>query len=66
MMLCVKQIKYKKHTEFVLGVKAIANSLLVVGDVMSEQDQIDSTLNLFVMQIYGAHEPQSLYMMWRH
>lgn len=47
-------------TEFVLRVKAIANSLLVVGDVVFEQDQIDFILNehpedfnYFVMKMYA-------------
>src|SRR3954470_9683143 len=48
-------------TEYVLRIKAIANSLLAVGDSITEQDQIDSILeglpeeyNPFVMQMYGS------------
>ena len=47
-----------------LRVKVTANSLLAVGDIVSEQDQIDLILNglpeefnLFVMKMYGDHEP---------
>ncbi|KAI5386410.1 hypothetical protein KIW84_072803 [Lathyrus oleraceus] len=54
--------------EFVLCAKAIANSLLVVGDAVSEHDQIDFILNdlheesnPLVMQMYDVHEPESLY-----
>lgn len=54
--------------EYVRRVKTIANLLLVVGNVVSEQDQIDSILdglpevyNLFVMQMYGTTEPICLY-----
>lgn len=46
-----------------LRIKAIANSLLAVGDSISEQDQIDSILdglpeeyNPFVMQMYESTE----------
>lgn len=38
----------KSITEFVLRIKAIANTLLAVGDSISEQDQIDSILATFV------------------
>lgn len=43
----LKSIKKGNHsvTEFVLRVKAIADSLLVIDDVVSEQDQVDSILN---------------------
>lgn len=54
--------------EFVLCAKAIANSLLVVGDVVSEHDQIDFILNdlheesnPLVIPMYDVHEPESLY-----
>src|SRR4051812_48064070 len=57
----------KNITEFVLRIKAIANSLLAVGDVITEQDQIDSILNglpeeysPFVMQMYGCPIPPTL------
>lgn len=46
--------------EYVLRVKVISNSLFVVGDSISEQDQIHSILDglpeeydSFIMQIYG-------------
>ena len=55
-------------TEYFLCVKAISNLLLVVGDVFPEPDQIDSILdglleeyNMFVVQMYGTSEPQTLY-----
>lgn len=55
-------------TEFLLRVKAIANSLLAVGDVLSKKDQVDLILdglpkeyNSFVMQMYGMAEPPTLY-----
>ena len=57
----------KSITEFLLRIKAIANSLLAVGDSISEQDQIDYILdgrleeyNPFVMQMYGSPESPSL------
>lgn len=67
------ELKYIKKgnisiTEVVLRVKDIVNSLLTVGDIVSEQDQIDSIFdglpkeyNLNVIQMYGITEPQSLY-----
>lgn len=55
-------------TEYVLRVKAIANSLLSVGDVVSEQDHIHSILdgsledyNPFVMKMYETTKTFSLY-----
>lgn len=46
--LCVELKSIKKGnsniTEFVMHVKAKVNSLLVVGDIIYEQDQIDSIL----------------------
>lgn len=55
-------------TKYVFRVKAIANSLLVVGDSVSEQSKIDSILyglpkeyNPFVMKIYGIMKCISLY-----
>lgn len=57
----------KSNSEFVLRIKAIANTLLAVGDSISEQDQIDSILdglleecNPFVMQMYESTKPSSL------
>ncbi|CAI8596770.1 unnamed protein product [Vicia faba] len=54
-------------TEFLLRIKVIANSLLAVGDLITEQDQIDSILNglpeeynPFVMQKYGCPVPPTL------
>lgn len=51
-----------------LHVKTISNSLLVVGDVVSKQDQVGSILdglseeyNSFVMQMYGMSGPPTLY-----
>lgn len=48
-------------SEYMLGIKSIVNFLLVVGDSISEHDQINFILdglskeyNLFVMQIYGS------------
>lgn len=50
----------KPITEFVLRIKVIVNSLLVVGDLIIEKNYIYSILNgllveysPFVMQIYG-------------
>ncbi|PNX63257.1 retrovirus-related Pol polyprotein from transposon TNT 1-94, partial [Trifolium pratense] len=58
----------KTITEFVLRVRAIADTLLSVGDSVTEQDQIDSILdglpeeyNPFVMMIYGRSDSPSLY-----
>lgn len=55
-------------TEYVFRVKAIANSLLVVGDFVLEQSKIDFILyglpeeyNPFVMKIYGIMKCISLY-----
>lgn len=55
-------------TEFVLHIKVISNSFLVIGDVVSEQDQVDSILdglskeyNSFVMQMYGMTKPPTLH-----
>src|SRR3954468_23417458 len=54
-------------TEFVLHIKAIAYSVLDVGDYITEQDQIDAILeglpeefNPFVMQMYGCPVPPTL------
>lgn len=51
----------KSITELVLRIKAIANSLLAVGDLITKQDQIGSILNglpeehnPFVMHMYGC------------
>lgn len=48
-------------SEYMLGIKSVVNFLLVVGDSISEHDQINFILdglseeyNLFVMQIYGS------------
>lgn len=51
LQLKLKSIKKcnNSFTEYVLHVKAIANSLLVVGDAILEQDQID-------LIIYGLLE----------
>ncbi|CAJ2678668.1 unnamed protein product [Trifolium pratense] len=58
----------KTITEFGLRVRAIADTLLSVGDSVTEQDQIDSILdglpeeyNPFVMMIYGRSDSPSLY-----
>lgn len=57
----------KSIIEFILKIKAIANSLLADGDSITMQDQINSILdglpeeyNLFVMQIYGSPASLSL------
>lgn len=62
----MKKVK-KIHYKVVLRIKVIVNSLLVVGVLISEQDQIDSILdglpkeyNLFVMQMYGSRFSLSL------
>lgn len=54
--------------EFVVRIKVIANSLLVIGDSISEQDQIDFILdglpkeyNPFVMKMYGIILSPTLY-----
>lgn len=66
--LCV-ELKYIKKDnssiiEFILCVKAITNSLFTIGDIVSEQDQIDSIIDgfheeydPFAMQMYGTIEP---------
>lgn len=62
----------KSVTEYVLALKSITNSLLAVGDSITEQDQIDLILddlpegyNSFVMQMYGRHK-LSHSLMLRH
>jgi histone deacetylase 1/2 len=58
----------KSTTEYVLRVRVIADTLISIGDSISEQDQIDSILeglpeefNPFVMMIYGRSDSPSLY-----
>jgi histone deacetylase 1/2 len=58
----------KTVTEFILRVRAVANTLISIGDSVSEQDQIDSILdglpeeyNPFVMMIYGRPDSPSLF-----
>lgn len=55
-------------TKYVLRVKTILNSLLIIGNVISEQDYIHSILgslpeeySLFSMQMYGNPEPLTLF-----
>ncbi|KAK2357169.1 hypothetical protein QL285_094468 [Trifolium repens] len=66
----LKTIKKGMKTiiEFVLRVRAIANTLLSISDSVMEQDQIDSILeelpeeyNPFVMMIYGRPDSHSLF-----
>ncbi|WJX88788.1 hypothetical protein P8452_70836 [Trifolium repens] len=72
----VRQLRYELKTikkgtkpmnEFVLRVRAIADTLLSIGDSVTEQDQIDAILdglpeeyNPFVMMIYGRPDSPSL------
>ncbi|GAU38583.1 hypothetical protein TSUD_322600 [Trifolium subterraneum] len=58
----------KSTTEYVLRVRVIADTLISIGDSISEQDQIDSILeglpeefNPFVMMFYGRSDSPSLY-----
>jgi histone deacetylase 1/2 len=58
----------KTITEFILRVRAVANTLISIGDSVSEQDQIDSILdglpeeyNPFVMMMYGRSDSPSLF-----
>ncbi|KAK2414066.1 hypothetical protein QL285_036702 [Trifolium repens] len=58
----------KSITEYVLRIRAIADTLLSIGDSVTEQDQIDSVLeglpeeyNPFVMMIYGRPDSPSLF-----
>lgn len=73
----VRQLRYELKSakkgnqtisEYVLRVKAIADSLLAIGDSISEQEQIDAVLeglpeeyNNFVMMIYGRPDSPSPY-----
>jgi histone deacetylase 1/2 len=57
----------KPMNEFVLRVRAIADTLLSIGDSVTEQDQIDAILeglpeeyNPFVMMVYGRPDSPSL------
>ncbi|KAK2402858.1 hypothetical protein QL285_052344 [Trifolium repens] len=57
----------KSISEFVLRVRAIADTLISIGDTVTEQDRIDSILdglpeeyNPFVMMIYGRPDSPSL------
>jgi histone deacetylase 1/2 len=57
----------KSIAEFVLRVRAIDDTLISIGDTVTEQDRIDSILeglqeeyNLFVMMIYGRPDSSSL------
>lgn len=72
MKACVRQLLVelksmkkgnKSLTEYVLSMQSIANSILAVGDSITEQDQIDSILddlteeyNSFDIQMYGSHD----------
>lgn len=65
----MKNIKKANRSisEYFLPVKAIADSLLAIGDPISEQDQIDAVLdvlpkeyNSFVMMVYGRPDSPSL------
>lgn len=55
-------------SEFVLCIRAIADALLVVGELISKHDQIDVILqglpeeyNSFIMMVCGKIEPPTLY-----
>lgn len=55
-------------SEYVLWVRAIADSLLVIGDPIFERDQMDVILqgfteeyNPFIMMIYGKVKPTDIY-----
>lgn len=57
----------KTINEYVLRVKNIVDSLIVVGDSVTEQDQTDAILgglpeeyNAFIMMMYGRLEPVSI------
>lgn len=73
----VHQLKYELKTskkgsrsisEYVLIIRVIANSLLVIDDPISGRDEIDAILqglsedyNSFIMMIYGKGKPNDIY-----
>lgn len=58
----------KTVSEFVLRIRVIANSLMAIGDPISEHDLIDSILqglleeyNPFIMMVYIKFDPIDIY-----
>lgn len=67
----LKTVKKGTRTmsEYLLRIKTIVDSLVAVGDSISDQDHIDSILdglpeefNPFVMMIYGRIEPPMIHL----